>query len=268
VSASRPPRARPVGATRRALGRPGARACLLVLGLWIAAGAVGPELATSGGIAAPRAVAVILLGARASALMVALALGLALPGGLLLGVVAGAGGRARDGLLARSIELGSFWPAVVLVPLLGASLALPPPLALGLAVALSEGCRVARLVRSEVLRARAAPWAVAARALGATRVDLFLHHVLPHAAGPFLVAAAFVAATTIAVDTAVAFLGLVEASPLSWGGALAASLEGGAIALGPLLAALATTVACYGIAGALEAELDPRPPLSPPARAA
>lgn len=269
MSAPRPAGALPAsppGATRRALGRPGARACLLVLGLWIAAAAVGPELATSGRLAAPWIVAATLLGARESALMVALALGLTLPGGLLLGVLAGAGGRARDGLLARSIELGSFWPAVVLVPLLGSSLALPPPLALGLAVAVGEGCRVARLVRSEVLRARAAPWVAAARALGATRLDLFRHHVLPHAAGPFLVAVAFVTATTIAVDTAVAFLGLVEASPLSWGGALAASLDGGPDALGPLLAALAITVACYGIAGALEAELDPRPPLSPPAR--
>ncbi|HOU92368.1 MAG TPA: hypothetical protein PLU22_15050, partial [Polyangiaceae bacterium] len=85
MSAPRPAGALPAsppGATRRALGRPGARACLLVLGLWIAAAAVGPELATSGRLAAPWIVAATLLGARESALMVALALGLTLPGGL------------------------------------------------------------------------------------------------------------------------------------------------------------------------------------------
>ncbi len=258
---------RPAGALRRALARPGARASLLVLGGWLVAAALGPSLVTSDGAHATGLVAVTLLGARESALIVALALVLALPGGLLLGVVAGAGSRERDGLLARLLEIASFWPAVVLAPLLEAALALPRPLVLGIAVALGEGCRVARLVRSEVLKSRAAPWVVAARALGATRFDLFRQHVLPHAAGPFLVAAAFVSATAIATDTAVAFLGLSEASPLTWGGAIAASLHGGADGLGPLLAALATTVACYGLGSVLEAELDPRPPLSPPARA-
>jgi len=250
----------------RALARPSARACLLVLGCWLAAAALGPALVTSEGTQAPGDVAVTLLGARQSALIAALALLLALPGGALLGVVAGAGSRERDGLLARLLEVTSFWPAVVLAPLLDAALALPRPLVLGLAVAIGEGCRVARLVRSEVLRSRAAPWVLAARALGETRIDLFRHHVLPHAAGPLLVAAAFVGATAIATDTAVAFLGLTAASPLTWGGAIAASLDGRAGGLGPLLAALATTAACYGLAGALEAELDPRPTLTPPAR--
>ncbi|MBN2195905.1 MAG: ABC transporter permease subunit [Polyangiaceae bacterium] len=245
------------------MARPAARLALALLTVWIVAAAIGPRLATLQRDGASSSLGLVLLGARDSAVIVGIVLALALPGGFAVGVLAGAGGRGRDTLLARGLEVASFWPTVLLVPILTSTLSLPRPLLLGLAVALGESLRTARMVRGEVQRQRFAPYVVAARALGASRIDVFRAHVVPHATTPILVAAAFAGATTIATDTAISFLGLAGGAPTSWGGALASSLAGGPPAIGPLVAAVATTAAFYVLAGALADAIDPRPFLGP-----
>jgi peptide/nickel transport system permease protein len=235
----------------------------LVLGAWLLLALVGPEVSSAAGLP-PSQLRSVLTGARDSAFVVAVVFGLAAPAGWVLGVLVGAGGRGRDSLLARLVELLGIWPSVVVIPLLDAAVALPRPLLLGLALSVSEACRVARLVRGEVLRHRVASHVTAARALGASRVDRFRWHVLPQAATPLLVACAFVSANAIASDASVAFLGWGGAAEATWGGAIAASLAAGEFPWAPLLAVLATTAAAYTLGEWATTRLDPRPRLAPP----
>lgn len=246
---------------RRTFSSLRSRIALALLSLWLLAALFGPLVAPWPSLSTDLADG--LRGARGSAVLVVLVLGLAVPTGWGLGLLAGAGGRGRDGALARVLELASFWPAVVLVPLLATSLALPRPLLLGLLIAIGESCRIARLVRGELRRRRAAPYVLAARALGASRLDVLRTHVVPHSLRPLLVAAAFAGATTVALDSALAFLGLEGPDPRAWGGAIAHALTRGTLAVWPLLGVLTTTASFWVLAEALDDALDPRPRLTP-----
>ena len=67
---------------------------------------------------------------------------------------------------------------------------------------------VARLVRAQFLSLREKEFVEAARALGASRLRLVLHHILPNALGPVIVAATIEVANAIIAESTLSFLGL------------------------------------------------------------
>ena len=80
-----------------------------------------------------------------------------------------------------------------------------------LIVAVIGGLRwmpVARLVRAQFLSLREKEFVEAARALGASRMRMVVHHILPNALGPVIVAGTIDVANAIIAESTLSFLGL------------------------------------------------------------
>jgi ABC-type dipeptide/oligopeptide/nickel transport system permease subunit len=119
----------------------------------------------------------------------------------------------------------------------------------------------ARLTRSLVRSALAEPSAVAARALGASRVHLLRTEVRPRLVGPLAVLAAVEAGQLIATVAGLSFLGMGAQPPAAEWGAMLAEARGAALAnphlvLGPGLAVLLTVFALTCIGEGLRDVLD------------
>jgi peptide/nickel transport system permease protein len=67
---------------------------------------------------------------------------------------------------------------------------------------------VARLVRAQILSIREKEFVEAARALGASRLRMVVHHILPNALGPVIVAGTIDVAAAIIAESTLSFLGL------------------------------------------------------------
>jgi peptide/nickel transport system permease protein len=67
---------------------------------------------------------------------------------------------------------------------------------------------VARLVRAQFFSLREKEFVEAARALGASRPRIVVHHILPNALGPVIVAATIDVAAAIIAESTLSFLGL------------------------------------------------------------
>ncbi len=202
----------------------------------------------------------VVQGARVSLLVGFGATLLALVLGALLGGTAALQGGIVDLILGRVIEiLGCFPPfvlALALVTVAGGSGLVPIVMAIGL----SRAASAARFIRGEVQRRRGAGLWVAARASGAGLPRLAFRHLLPLAAAPLVVQAAFGVAQAILLESSLSFLGLgVQPPAASWGLILAegrATLE---IAWWPIVfpsVAIMATLAVLEWAGARATDAD------------
>ena len=170
--------------------------------------------------------------------------------GFAIGAAAGWFGGMTDLLLSRAIEVVLCFPVLFLLLALAAFLP-PSPATVILAIGLTTWPGDARFARAEILKARDLDYTRAARAAGATTSRILLRHLLPVAAPPLLVSAAFGVGWAILAEAALSFLGVGLPPPMaSWGGILAVAPayidEAWWIALFPGLA-LFLTVAAYNL---------------------
>ena len=182
--------------------------------------------------------------------------------GVLLGGLSGIrGGFSRD-MLVRLVETVDTFPAIIVVALVRAIEREPSALSLVLAVAFVRWAEVARLVRAEMLRAAAEDYALAARALGASRARIFLRHVLPNALGPVTVSSVFGVASIVLLEAAISFLEMgVPTASASWGETLAEGARNPSalrLIVLPVLLLLVTVGGSYLVADALRDAIDPR----------
>ena len=140
--------------------------------------------------------------------------------GLVVGLIAGVCGPKVDWCLSRMIESVMALPALVLLLLFSAYLPNDRPTMI-LIFASILWTQPARLVRAEARRVAKEPFLLAARAIGASPLRRLLRHALPHCLTPLLVCASLEVATVILAESALAFLGIGDRSPGSWGAILA-----------------------------------------------
>ena len=200
-------------------------------------------------------------GARSIVVVTLSVLGIALVLGLCAGALAGFGPRVADALLARAVELSGALPTLVLLALVRAVEEVPTMLSFVIVLGTLRALRIARLVRGEFLRVSANDFVLAARALGAPARHIAVQHVLPHVMGPVLVAAAFTAASVVALEAALSFVGLGLPPELPAWGALLGQVGrelSATSALLPALGIVATTGACCLLADALDDALGAR----------
>jgi ABC-type dipeptide/oligopeptide/nickel transport system permease subunit len=210
-------------------------------------------------------------GTRSMVLCTGMTLAVALLAGLLLGALAGTGARLADWVLSRSVELTGMLPTVVLLGLVHAIRGGPSVEGFVLVVGLLRAVQIARLLRGEFLHVGGQPFVTAAVALGAAPGRVLLHHMLPHALRPVLVCTAFGAASVVALEAALSFLGLaLPAGVPTWGALLSQVGRGAGLAVAALpgLGIAATTAALYVLAEAAEGALDPRRKRDAPVRSA
>ncbi|WP_461964423.1 ABC transporter permease [Curtobacterium sp. 24E2] len=150
-----------------------------------------------------------------------LAIVIGLVGGSLVGLVAGFVGGVVDAVLMRVADV------LLAIPSLLLSLTIVTVLGFGtvnvaVAVGVASIATIARIMRSEVVRVRTAPYVEAASANGNRWWRVLLVHVLPNAAGPVLVLAALEFGTAILAVSSLSFLGYGAQPPQpEWGSLVA-----------------------------------------------
>jgi len=182
--------------------------------------------------------------------------------GVLFGGLSGIRGGAARELLMRLVETIDTFPAIIVVALVRAIEREPSALSLVLAVSLVRWAEIARLVHAEALRGALEDYALAARALGASRARIFLRHVLPNALGPVTVSSVFSVASVVLLEAAISFLEMgVPSSAASWGETLAEGARNPAalrLLVLPGLLLITTVGGSYLVADALRDAMDPR----------
>jgi peptide/nickel transport system permease protein len=159
----------------------------------------------------------LLFGARATLGAGAFAVVLATLIGVPVGLVAAYFGGKLEGLVMRIVDgmlaFPSFLLAVVVVAILGPSLANA-----ALAVGVSSIPAYVRLVRGSVLSQKQEQYVLAAVAAGAGPRIVMFRHILPNVAAPIIVLASLSTATAILSIAGLSFLGLGAQPPTpEWG---------------------------------------------------
>ena len=132
---------------------------------------------------------------------------LALVIGLAYGASAGYLGGRSERLMMRGLDVLSALPFLLIVILLLTLFERSLPLLLG-AVGGYVWIDLARVVRAEAARLRELPFVLAARAAGATTLQILRWHIVPNLLGLALVYASLLAAQAILVESFLGFLGL------------------------------------------------------------
>ncbi len=159
----------------------------------------------------------IVYGTRVSLAVGMGVMAIALIVGVPLGLFAGLLGGPVDFIIMRAVEIFTAVPALMLALLFisafGGGL-YNVILALGI-VAWLDACR---LVRAQLLSLRERDFVLAARTIGASKVRIAVHHMLPNALAPLIVAVTIGVPVAIFAEAGLSFLGLGVNDPIpSWG---------------------------------------------------
>jgi peptide/nickel transport system permease protein len=163
---------------------------------------------------------VLLHGARLAATVSLATVLLSLTIGTLLGGGATYVGGHCARIMARITDAAQSFPSIIVNMAVLAMVARPGVAHMIMALSVTGWVGYARVARAEVLRLRDREFVVAARALGASPMRVFLRHVLPNAAGPLVVQATFGLGAAVLAEASLSFLGLGPGATSSWGALL------------------------------------------------
>lgn len=146
-----------------------------------------------------------------------LSMGIATLIGLVLGSLAGYGGKWADMVISRFIEVVMCFPPFFLI--LAVLAWFPPKIEnVMIVIGLTRWVGIARYTRGEFLRLRETEFAMAARSLGLRPWRIVLRHLLPNAMAPVLISITFGVAVAILVEAGLSWLGFgVQPPDPSWG---------------------------------------------------
>ena len=158
----------------------------------------------------------ILHGSRISLMIGVVATLISIGIGVLIGAVSGYFGGWIDDVLMRVTEafqtIPSFVLLLTLVAIFGSSIE-----NIVLAIGIVSWTAPARMVRAEFMSLRQREFVDAARNLGVSTPAIIFREILPNALPPVIVFASVVMATSILMESALAFLGLGDPNYASWG---------------------------------------------------
>lgn len=168
--------------------------------------------------------------------------------GIVMGAIAAWHGGITDRLTMALADALLAIPRLVLL-LVCAALWTPGANTVIAVLALTGWMGVARLVRADVLGARAAPYVEAAHALGSPSRRVLWRHVLPNALGSAVVAITLGVGSAILLESGLSFLGLgVQPPQPSWGNMIADGRDlivtAPWVALAPGIAIVITVLCC------------------------
>jgi peptide/nickel transport system permease protein len=162
----------------------------------------------------------IIYGSRVSLEVGLISIGLALVGGVPLGLISGYLGGRVDDVLMRIMDAIFAFPALVLALAITAALGMGIGNAM-IAIGLVQVPVFARLVRGQVLTIRERDYVAAARVLGATPARIIRDHVWPNVTAPVIVQSSLGVTTAIITEASLSFLGVGVRPPTpSWGSML------------------------------------------------
>ena len=208
----------------------------------------------------------LLHGARASLLVAVVGGGLAVAGGIVVGVLPALLGAAADTVSNRLVVFLLALPGLPLLVLI-ASLAGTTLSAVILVIAFAGVAPNARVLRAQALSLRQRGYIGASRGFGAGPLHVLRRHLVPGLAPLILVGFVQWAGVAVGLEAGLAFLGLGDPSGISWGLMINRALSEPGIyfsamwtwwVLPPGLALTATVVAFTFVGVALEPSFNPR----------
>jgi peptide/nickel transport system permease protein len=162
----------------------------------------------------------IIHGAQVSLQVGAIAVGIALVAGTLLGLLAGFYKGIVDSLLMRIVDVMFALPGLVLAIVIAGLLG-PNRRNAMIAIGIVITPAFARVVRGAVLEVMGYPFIESSRALGASSFRVMVRHLMPNIVAPLTVLVTVYLSTAILSEAALSFLGLGTQPPeASWGGML------------------------------------------------
>jgi len=182
--------------------------------------------------------------------------------GATLGLVAGYAGGRVDAVISRLIDAMLAFPSIILALIIIATLG-PGILNVMIAVGVASVPEYARLMRGQVLAARAQPYVEAAWLVGNDPVRIMGRHIFPNANGPLIVFATLQVGNAILVGAGLSFLGLGAQPPTAEWGLMSAEgrdvlARAWWISTFPGLAILSVVVAFNLVGDGLRDAVDPR----------
>ena len=204
----------------------------------------------------------LIYGSRISLTVALVATLISIVVGSSVGAIGGFAGGITDSILMRIVDgmlaIPTFFLALLILALFGPSLR-----NVILVIGFTAWMVVARVVRSEVLRAKNEEYVNAAKSIGASPVRILLRHVMPQAFPSMIVASTLGIAYAVIVESSLSFLGLGVVPPTpTWGnmlsGAQAYIWNRPDMAVYPGLMILFCVLAFNMVGDALRDTLDPR----------
>jgi len=149
--------------------------------------------------------------------------------GTLVGLIAGYYGKLVDTLLMRTTDIFLVLPFLPIVLIL--SFVLRPSIwVIIFVIAILSWPGIARVIRSQVLTLKERPFIDAARVSGASDARLIFRHLAPNVLPFAFLYMSLTVSGAIITEAALSFLGLGDATVISWGGMLSTVLTfGGAL---------------------------------------
>jgi len=137
--------------------------------------------------------------------------------GVVYGGVSGYFGGKVDEFMMRIVDIIYSIPILLIVILL--MVILKPGLAnIFLALGISYWVGMARIVRGQILSLKEQEFALAAKMLGATNLQVLFKHLLPNTIGPITVSVTLMIPNAIFFEAFLSFIGLGVSAPMaSWG---------------------------------------------------
>ncbi|MCF7927819.1 MAG: ABC transporter permease [Spirochaetales bacterium] len=174
----------------------------------------------------------VVYGARVSIMIGFIAAVITVVTGAFVGIVAGFfGGKLEEGLM-RIVDFFMMLPILPLMIVLAAVLG-PSIWNIVFVISVVSWPTTARVVRSQVLSLKERPFIEAARCIGAPNKRIMFREILPNVV-PLLFAQSILMITeTIYAESVLSFLGLGDASKISWGQMLHFAFESGAMSNSP-----------------------------------
>lgn len=153
-----------------------------------------------------------------SAVLVSLAIG------TVVGALAGYFGGTIDDVLVHITELFQTFPTFLLVVVLVA-IGNPSIGLISSAIGIASWPTIARLVRAEFRSLRASDFVMAARSQGFSSLRIIFQEMLPNALPSIIVTTSVMVASSILIESALAFLGFGDPNRVSWGSMIGAGRE-------------------------------------------
>lgn len=159
----------------------------------------------------------LMYGARISLMVGAIAAGIALVAGTIMGMLAGYCGRWVDAVLSRMMDVLFSFPDILLALVIMAILG-PSTVNVMIAIGIVYTPIFARIARASTLAVKEAAFVEAARSMGVRPVHILWRHILPNITAPLIIQTTLSFAFAILAEAALSFLGLgVEPDAPSWG---------------------------------------------------
>jgi len=204
----------------------------------------------------------IMYGARTSLSVSAIAIGISVLAGMILGASAGFFGGRFDRAVMVVVDLTWSFPeilvALILVAIIG-----PGVTGVMVAIGVAYLAQFTRLTRAQIMAIKSETYIEASRSLGASDSYIVFRHLIPNALAPVLVSAMLATGDAIILEATLGFFGLGAQPPTpSWGGMMSSGtaqlFKAPWIILFPGLAVAITVIAINLYGDALIRALDIR----------